>query len=242
MFKRLKGYFKRVTTPKPDINYKPMDTFYGEFDIVFIYAIKYHDYTSIIIRINYDESNEDIMKEINTFKELLDIMSFSVLRQRADPGTALYIEGSKDKFITMINIFFINPKYTYNKIMRKLYNLLMRLDITSPYIILRNDLDSSEHNYSYETIEIKPQKEFYIQPMPDQSLNMLTTIIINTDKLNIACNIFELISRYYNDNDMNIISIVDDHYDEIKNIIGYNFKVTNQDNSDLYSDIDEVLD
>lgn len=241
MFKKLKGYFKRVTTPKPNIDYKPIENNYGEFDMDYIYSIKYHDYTSIIFELIYNKSNEDIFKEVDIFISLLSLCKFSILIQQADPDTALYIEGSKEKFITLMNIFFINPEYTYNKPFRKLYNLLMRLDITAPYITLRNDIEISE-NYSYETIEIKPKDDFYIQELPNQNISILTTIIINTDKLNIACTVIDLLSKYYNDNDMNIISLVDDHTDQIKKIIGYNFKVTNQDDSNLYDDIDKILD
>lgn len=254
IIKKLKGYWRRLTSPKKDLNFYTKETQYGEINITpygYIH-LKNTDieYDKICIQISLNEFNDDAKSTKEKFIQLLGLLKIQYINHT---DNNLYIIGPADDYIKLF-LQYENLKND-NKILGLLYNCCKNINI------IREKMTWLENTlyYSYEipiTTLSKDNPIIIYDPMNDTcikhtyNINIIPELIyiylyINSEW--IEYNIIDFFIRYNNDNGFK--EIIDEiHLDyptkfilqNGKNIFSINFKV-NSSYDTSYDDIDEII-
>lgn len=268
MFKNIKGYMKRLRGIKKDKKFISPGTSYGEFGISYIDGVVINDDDSnIILEIYYSYNETNIIQDATTLLNLLSSLGFHFISKPIDEENHIFISGNIEKYALLVNYYFINPDYTYNKLLRGMYNLLNKIDATAPYMILEDINDvSDDHIYSYkvERIHTTNNNPIYVQNIDIELISdliksygndiledIISLMIVYIDDENLeqqSFYILDFLYNYYTNEYMTDIynKYKDSYYSnfnisEFKNIFDINFKVTIDDDS-MYDDIDEIID
>lgn len=255
----LKGYFRRATTPKKEENYTPEETTYGDIEVRYIHSVLLNkSISNIILEISFDKNNKDAE---NTYNIFLDIISESGLLKTkyvTKNKIFIYTGGSVSSYELLINKYYFNPENAYNKILRKVYNILKEIDIM-------NENGESDKVYPYESEyqTIKAVNPVYTENIDSNYLSSevvndkekdifsylinVMVISIYTDSTTITQYIPEFVNSYNNNLYEDYIhQSIEDYRDKFysnfeiygyKNIFDINFRLSNS----LYEDDTEEI-
>ena len=100
MFSKLKGYLRRLSTPKKETNYQPKETSYGDIKVSYVGSVKVnnsliHD-SSIILQISYERNMQDADKDRN-FEIIGLVTTLSKQCEQFDPNSFERIFEGKTK-------------------------------------------------------------------------------------------------------------------------------------------------
>lgn len=266
MFSKLKGYFKRYSTPRPDKNYKPKETTYGDYDVMFISSTVFDNTANnnIIMVYTYDKNPEkdDILKEVEEFEFMLKENRFGMKTVYNNERPFIFFTGDRIQYATVINYYYNDPDYRYNKLLCLLRKIVINLDITSTLI---GGEPSLYYQYESELLELTPSN-----PVAIQSINVSNIPYELQDNKYLYDNIVSLLKigylihneydEYYHNYDYILDFLTKFYYcknkdfEELKlnfksnfnikgfkNIFDINFKVTTDNEESYYEDIDEVI-
>ena len=127
LISKIKGYWRRLTSPKKDLNFKTKETQYGEI-LVSPYSYIYlknidTEYSKICIQIKYNPTQEDANSAMIEFLQLFNILQI----QYIDQDKYIYIIGSIYDYIKLF------CRYEYlkndNKVFGLVYNLCKNINI-----------------------------------------------------------------------------------------------------------------
>lgn len=271
MLSRLKGYFKRFITPKPDKNYQPKETTYGDYDVIFISSSVFDHFnnTNIIMAYTYDKNPErdDILKEVEEFEYMLKTNRFGMKTVNYEERPFVFFAGDRVQYATLINYYYHNPNYRYNKLLCLLQKIVANLDITST--LIGND-PSLYYQYESEVLELESSNPVAIQSIDISNIpfelqnnkysrEYLFDIIVPLFKIGYMLYnkdqeeyvyrydyIFDFLTKYWYANDVRYQNLECNFKSNFnitgfKNIFDINFKVTTDNNESYYNDIDEVI-
>lgn len=270
MFAKIKGYIRRLRTPKKETQYESKQTTFGEINASFVDAITIcnldKDSSNIIIEVSYSNDMEDSLSCYKEFINMISPLGIRFINIDIKEKGFLYLSGSVEDYDILIGSFIQDPEKSDNKIFRKLCVLLRKIDIVSE----ETSVLTTDGVTSYNSTVIKLTKT---NPVFVQSID---TYWIDKDVLDANINIFDklksMINIYIYDSISDYIyaySVLDfiycystGRFDEdlkeyintlrykyesnftipgYKNIFDINFLVTDRDSSSNY-DIDEPLD
>lgn len=267
MLSKLKGYFKRYSTPRPDKKYQPEETTYGDYDVLFISSTVFDNIvnTNIIMAYTYDNNpdKDDILKEVEEFEFMLKENRFGIKTVRYKGRPFVFFAGDRIQYTTLINYYYYNPDYRYNKLLCLLQKIVINLDITATFI---GNKPSLYHQYESEVLKLETSNPVAIQsidisniPIELQEKNYLFDIIISLFKIGYVLYdkeqgeytykydyVLDFLNKFwysedtrYQDLEYNFKSNF--NITGFKNIFDINFKVTTDNNESYYNDIDEVI-
>lgn len=270
MFAKIKGYIRRLRTPKKETQYESKQTTFGEINASFIDAVTIcnmdEDSSNIIIGVSYPNNMEDSLSCYKEFINMISPLGIRFINIDIKEKGFLYLSGSVEDYDILIGSFNQDPEKSDNKIFRKLCVLLRKIDIVSE----ETSVLTTDRVTSYNSTAVKLTKT---DPVFVQSID---TYWIDKDVLDANINIFDklksMINVYIYDPISDYIyaySVLDfiycystGRFDEdlkeyintlrykyesnfaipgYKNIFDINFLVTDLDSSSKY-DIDEPLD
>lgn len=267
MFSRLKGYFKRYSAPRPDKNYKPKETTYGDYDVMFISSTVFDNIanTNIIMAYTYDKNPEkdDILKEVEEFEFMLKENRFGMKTVYNNGRPFIFFAGNRVQYATLINYYYNDPDYRYNKLLCLLRQITANLDIVSTLI---GNEASLYYQYESEILKLDPTNPVVIQsidisniPYELQNDKYLFDNIKSLIKLGYLQHLNEqgeyhyhydyildfLTNFYYGKNkgleELKLNFKSNFNIKGFKNIFDINFKVTIDNDESYYEDIDEVI-
>lgn len=270
MFAKIKGYIRRLRTPKKETQYESKQTTFGEINASFVDAITIcnldKDSSNIIIEVSYSNNMEDSLSCYKEFINMISPLGIRFINIDIKEKGFLYLSGSVEDYDILIGSFNQDPEKSDNKIFRKLCVLLRKIDTVSK----ETSVLTTDGVTSYNSTVVKLTKT---NPVFVQSID---TYWIDKDVLDANINIFDKLKSMIN---IYIYDPISDHiyaysvldfiycystgrFDEdlkeyintlrykyesnftipgYKNIFDINFLVTDRDSSSNY-DIDEPLD
>lgn len=267
MLSKLKGYFKRYTAPKPDKNYQPKETTYGDYDVMFISSTVFDNIynTNIIMAYTYDNNpeREDILKEVEEFESMLKENRFGMKTVYYKGRPFVFFAGDRVQYATLINYYYQYPDYRYNKLLCLLRKIVINLDITS---ILTGEDPSLYYQYESEHLELESSNPVAIQsidisniPLELHDHKYLFDIIVPLFKIGYMLYdkdqseytyrydyILDFLNKFWYGKDVRYQNLECDFKSNFnitgfKNIFNINFKVTTDNDESYYDDIDEVI-
>ncbi len=265
MLSKLKGYFKRYSSPKPDKKYQPEETTYGDYDVVFISSTVFDNInnTNIIMAYTYDSDPEkdDILKEIEEFDFMLKLNRFGIKTVYYTERTFVFFAGDRVQYATLINYFYHDPNYRYNKLLCLLQKIVINVDIIST--LIGND-PSLYYQYESEFLKLESSNPVAIQsidisniPYELQGDKYLFDIIVPLFKIGYVLSdkgafvykydyVLDFLTKYWYGQDVRYHELECNFKSNFnitgfKNIFDINFKVTTDNNESYYNDIDEVI-
>lgn len=267
MLNKLRGYFKRYSTPKPDKNYQSKESTYGDYDLLFISSTVFNDIqnTNIIMAYTYDKNSEkdDIIKEVEEFELMLKENRFGMKTVYDKQRPFVFFAGDRVQYATMINYYYNDPDYRYNKLLCLLRKNVINLDITS---ILVDNEPSLYYQYESEVLKLEPTNPVIVQtidisniPYELQNNKYLFDSLISLIKLGYILHlneygeyhcsydyVLDFLTKFYYSRDKDFKDLKNNFKSNFnitgfKNIFDINFKVTTDNDESYYEDIDEVI-
>ena len=262
--KKLKGYKKRITTPKKDKNFKTPETSFGEFEIYFISGYNVlmngEQYSGVIFKLQYQADQRDVHLNI---MELLDIISILNGRHVGDfevdnPTLYEYISLTSQQCVNLAELYNSDPKYNGNKVLRSLISEFMKIDIIDQQISFSDQ--KPIYPYSVEPIEISQKKPIYVQEIfeeftvPDNMKDYLLKVFISYIKFTFNGYISVLCNQYNQEHVilMNSINEIFENYnitpnmEYLKKLLDTNVILIDEaqkySSTSFSDDIDEIID
>lgn len=264
MFNVIKGYIKRLITPKPDKNYKPEEDIYGlyEWRIVSLYKNNFGK-SNIILELDIPITDKytDIDFDVSLLLNNIYLCGIRTLQYNFNNINCILFAGSVEQYVSVLTVKNTLLNADVNRIFRSFINILRDIDIM--HNMIDNALDNeyikkSSYPYEVDISEITCSNPISIQQINNEALNPK---ILKTDYMESL--IYLLMINIYNEKECNSYYISDlvnklqyDDQEQIsglkeymysnfnipgfKNIFDINFKVTDDDES-VYDDIDEII-
>ena len=264
MLSKLKGYIRRLTTPKKDENFETKETTFGELEVSFVDSVKIEDdmfpTSNIILQISYQGQMDDGVNAVNQFLEMASRVGLKSNIIPLEETNYMFIAGSDIYYNYLCETFANDPEYSENKILRKVISIISKIDIMGqmPYFE-----DYNNRIYSYDTtivtlgdsrpVFVECIDTYYIaKDLFDANINVLDKlnnlyimgIYIPEQETILTDTVYGFISRYrsddYSDYIMDMIDKYKDQYQSnftipgYKNIFDINFLVTDLDSSSEY--------
>lgn len=260
MLKIIKGYIRRLSTPKRNKTIQVDMPAYGEFEATFVHSCSINEsnnFSNIIINLTYDISKNATVLLADELKTLLSICGIKFITLSPVSNIVqLFVAGSVYQYDKLIHFYYYNPKYRYNKLLCILKNLLDKIDICKNI-----DPNTKELSvYNSEIISIK-NYEVYTQNIssniPPEIIDKIHPLLYIALHYDTECgtvtrtfNLIDFLFMYYTDsmeNDASTVIYNNRHNfiiggKKYKSIFDITFKVNDQESSGFNSDIDEILD
>ena len=269
LIKKLKGYYRRLTTIKKDKNYKPDLKSYGDISVEFVDSIMINssNYESNIV-IKLQCPNEEGSK--SDLNELINLITKSDLRLvLSEKHSLAYVYGRAPSYAKFL--YSNEEMKSYNKYFSLLYNLCIEIDSIDPILQYLNNpkenIYETEKYYPYESenINISINNPIYVQDitakLPEDQRNEFKCInalfVYDTNQAD------DSVYMYYA-SDIKADSIlqskpgddllkydapqwIEDYASNLTlcdgtNILKDNLLITNNDDQSLYDDIDEIIE
>lgn len=270
MFSKLKGYIKRLTTPKKDESYTTTPTTFGDIQVSYVDAVKILDTlkSNIILEISYPDDMHDALLCANNFIYMISMTGIRYTTIKINKTIYMYIAGSMLDYDLLLYTYMNSIDYADNKILKKVISVLSKIDIMKDSASLMEDL-MYKSVFPYEALKIKFQKTdpvyvqqidiYYISPdiisnnidIMDKLKSLILVAVYVDEKYILVDYIFDFIycyktKRYRGDIEECIAQYKESYGSNFtisgyKNIFDINLSITNQENSS-YPDIDEILD
>ena len=133
MLSKLKGYVRRLTTPKKDENFESKETTFGELEVSFVDSVKIEDdmfpTSNIILQISYQGQMDDGVNAVNQFLEMASRVGLKSNIIPLEETNYMFIAGSDVYYNYLCETFANDPKYSENKILKKVISILSKIDI-----------------------------------------------------------------------------------------------------------------
>lgn len=272
---KIKGLIKKYKMRhiKKDINYIPRDTQYGKLDISIISGSIYNNinnpdyiYSNIILSLEFNISNEDMIKDINITINTISKLGFNIGEYCKDNMKLYIISGSIHKF-KLLKLYVYEQKYelAYIKGLKSILNYLQEFQIFSEYdFTTSEDLNNKIKYYSLDS-----SNPIFIEKIEynDEIINLLNFYNIDTNDLlyflivqynyeGYISPIYSILDFIYNYNNNiinetdyieNLLKLIPDVFvmpnSNGKNIFDINLNNNNNDSdSSLYDEIDEIIE
>ena len=254
----LKGYFRRASTPKKDTTYIPEETTFGNIEVRYTHSIVLNkNLSNIILEISFSKNNENAIESYNKFSDMISEVGLIKTKYDIPEKLFIYIGGSVASYKLLLDKYFFKEENAYDKILRKVYNILKEIDI------MNNDQDKV-YPYTTEYQTIKEVNPVYVENIDtsflspevvddkdkdifDYLINVLIIGLYDDYCETITDTITRFISSYnnnvyYDDLHQLIEQYKDTFYSNFeiygyKNIFDINFRVTNS----TYDDTEEII-
>lgn len=265
MLNTLKGYIKRLTTPKPDKTYQPAKEIYNiyEWRIISLYKDNFGN-SNIILELDTQISDKytDIDFDISVLLKNMYLCGIRVLEYKFKDTSSILIAGSVEQYISVLTVKNTLLNADMNRVYRSFINKLRDIDIMHnkiDYVLGNEYLQKSYYPYETEITELTCTNPIIIQYIDTENLY---SEILKTDYMELMIYLMVIsiygektCKSYYISDLANIISYDDTeifsalkesmyanfNIPGFKNVFDINFKVTNDDES-MYDDIDEVIE
>lgn len=270
MFAKIKGYIRRLRTPKKETQYESKQTTFGEINASFVDAVTIYnmdeDSSNIIIGVSYPNNMEDSLSCYKEFINMISPLGVRFINIDIEEKGFLYLSGSVEDYDILIGSFNQDPEKSDNKIFRKVCSLLRKIDIVSSdtSVLPPNNIAS----YNSTSVELTKTDPVFVQSIDtywidkdvldaninifDKLKSMINVYIYDLISDNIyAYSVLDFIYCYstgrFDEDLKEYINTLRDKYESnfaipgYKNIFDINFLVTDLDSSSKY-DIDEPLD
>lgn len=272
LFSYFKGLFRRVSTPKKDEKYVSPPTTYGEYDIDYIsgFVAKYNNLRqdNHIFRITYQKGQEDIDKDANQLINILSSLKIIVLKIVTENNIEIFISSNGYKFGALTWFYTNSIELNSNKLFRKFFNGLTKIDEVDKYINLYSKSEAFYHPYETQEILIDAvANPVYIQSIFDEfkhevDMELITPLltIVYAYNNDLYCyGLLEFMYHMKNSYEYNKFipeevkqKIMYEYYtvykqnfniDEFKNVFDINYIVTDQPNDEsIAAEIDEIIE
>ena len=254
----LKSYLRRASTPKKETNYTSEETTFGDIEVRYIHSVLLNkSISNIILEISFSKNNKDANDNYNKFLDMISEAGLIKTKYDMLDKIFVYIGGTRESYKLLIDKYFFNEKNAYDKILRKVHNVLKEIDI------MNNDQDKI-YPYESDYQNIKEVNPVYVENIDtsfispeviddkekdifDYLINVLIIGLYDDYHETISDTISRFISSYnnnvyYDDLHQLIEQYKDDFYSNFeiygyKNIFDINFRVTN----DTYDDTEEII-
>lgn len=189
MFSKLKGYLRRLSTPKKETNYQPKETSYGDIKVSYVGSVKVnnsliHD-SSIILQISYERNMQDADKDREQFLEMVSTTELSTCIIDIDKLNRrfLYIAGPICRYDRLCEYGYM-LNYSDNKTLMKVMSILEKIDIMAESSTFK-DKSKGKYTFPYtsDVINLTPENPVYVQ--------CIDTYWIDKDIIDSGMNIFD---------------------------------------------------
>ena len=269
MINTIKGWIKRLTTPKKNKTYQPEQDNYGEFEWRFISSFNVDIINNIILELDISPSCIDTDNNVSSLIENAQLSGLRILKYTFENKICIFFAGAKANYISLLSIDNSVVYISNNRILKSMISILQKIDIMHssyeidnvlPYTSTYN-IESMYLPYLTDTKEISCTDPITIQSLPTENIYHE---VLKTDYMSKF--IYLMIIAIYNEKELEKYYISDlvnllnfsNFYQEtfayykrtlhsnfdipgFKNIFDINLKVTDDDES-MYDDIDEVIE
>ena len=265
MFEKIKGYFKRLSTPKKEKDFEPEPTSYGEINVWHINSMvinKYEELNNIILQISYDKSMNDTTEDAMNFNIMISSVGIrSALVGDIGDTTYLFIAGSNSKFGMFLNKYMNDPVYSNNRIFKKVVSTLGKIDIMKDISIFSNEPELDYYPYESAIVAISESRPVYVQCIDTYFvsqqlfeagldllgiLNTLYIVAIYIDQNILFEYVYDFVTNYnlrnYNDRVLEHVDTYKTYFESnfcvpgYKNILDINTSITDQEAISKYMD------
>jgi hypothetical protein len=172
---KIKGYFRRLTTPSKDKSYIPDDTSFGDFSVTMVNGTYVDNHcNNIVIEFIYNSDYEDIRRHAEQLLLALEstdirVLEFRNIATKDDSNVLFYTAGTNIDYIKFIQTLLPYPVWAYNKLFKFLKRRLEELEYVAPYLKYGLDINS---------YDLDKYNEFVSRP-----LNLITLTSSNSIKV-----------------------------------------------------------
>lgn len=170
MFSKLKGYFRRLSTPKKEENFEPEPTYYGEVNIWHVSSVVVDNGTgelelnNIILQISYDKTMSDSTNDAMNFNTMISSVGIrSALVGNIDNTTYLFIAGSNSCFGMLLSKYLNDPIHSNNRIFKKVVSILGIIDIMKNVSIFKDEIHPDYYPYEAAFVRLSESRPVYVQ-------------------------------------------------------------------------------
>ena len=170
MFAKLKGYFRRLSTPKKETNYQPEETSYGNIEVSYIGSVKIEgnvlkDNTNIILQISYEKNMKDANTDRENFIEMASTSNLNMIYLDSDEldKRFIFISGPVYKYDKLC-VYGYDVKYSNNKTLMKVMSILEKIDLMQDSSTFKEALqDKYTFPYTSDDIYLTSENPVYVQ-------------------------------------------------------------------------------
>ena len=265
MFKKLKGYMKRLQTPKKDKNFSFQETDYGEYDVSYVSGVEINNISNIILEISYSKTSQSMKKDIDQFMNIVTEIGLKAKTITVENTNHVFIAGNIEQFLNMIISFDNTNKFNSNKVVGKVKNILTKIDRIR-LVLNSNEIDNcsyfiNQSNTSstnpvdvqfidtyYVSSDIITNKINIIEELLPLTIMGITYSNIPGEYTSIAMYVSDFVFKFNYDlledkeSILNLDKLYHSNFDipGYKNLFDINLRVI-ESNDSYYKDIDEVL-
>lgn len=266
MFSKLKGYFRRLNTPKKEENFKPEPTSYGEVNVWHVSSVVVDNETdelnNIILQISYDKTMSDSTDDAMNFNTMISSVGIrSALVGDIDNTVYLFIAGSNSCFGMLLSKYLNDPVYSNNRIFKKVIFMLGKIDIMKDISIFKDESQLDYYPYESSFVRLSESKPVYVQCVDTyfvsnklleagidvlDILNTLYIVAVYADQNILFDYAYDFITKYnLEEYNPHVLEIIDKYKKDFesnfyipgyKNIFDINTSVTNQEAMSKYLD------
>lgn len=267
MINTIKGWVKRLSTPRKEKTYIPDQDNYGEYEWRYISSFNISTINNIILELDITSSYDDTSNDTSILLRYAPLVGLRILTYKFPNRTCIFLSGSCINYTSLLSLQDTELSIDTNRIVRSLITLLQKIDIMYYYIQnlfpdMVNDIDPDYLPYITRNKTITANDPISIQDIPTDNIYpevlktdymnkfiYITKIIIYNEKELLPYYISDIVNilnfSEYAENYM-INGMKDSLYSNFnisgfKNIFDINLKVTN-DGESMYNDIDEPIE
>lgn len=170
MFAKLKGYFRRLSTPKKETNYQSQETSYGTIKVSYIGSTKIEgnvlmNDSNIILQISYEKGMKDAETDKEQFIEMVSTANLNTIFLESDKLNKkfIFLAGPIYRYDKLCEYGY-DIKYSNNKMLMKTMSILEKIDIMAQSSTFKESL-KNKYNFPYtsDIVYLTPENPVYTQ-------------------------------------------------------------------------------